>query len=346
MLTGAAWHLRALRRALWLELCWLSGFRLTPRPLLLIFEVNDTCNSRCRYCSVWRHPAEVGQSLTEGAALDLIDQAAALGVVCMSFTGGGEPLLRADLPRLIAHAKKRGLRVALTTNGLLITEENVEQLLQADVITVSIDSLAGEAYELRRGVPGGLAKALRGVERLLAHNRRSYIVVQAVLDEENWKEVAQLNEYFYRLGVDTVYQPVYGHFFEIPPAEWQSLTRHLKFKRRLTGWLFRPFLRRLPEVAGGRAAIPCLAGSFAFVVDHRGYVKACHLDETCKVGSQSMRLREAWHALAERRRQLARTERGCLCGDTAYVPYAMALGRWRGRARRRVGGAVALRWER
>jgi MoaA/NifB/PqqE/SkfB family radical SAM enzyme len=237
------------------------------------------------------------------------------------------------------------LRVA-DDERLLITEDNVEQLLKADVITVSIDSLAKEAYESRRGVPGGLAKALQGLERLLVHNRRTYIVVQAVLDEENWREVPRLSEYFYRLGVDTVYQPVYRHFFEIPPAEWQALTRQLKFKRRLTGWLFRPFLRRLPEVANGRAAVPCLAGSFAFVVDHRGHLKACHLDETCKVDLRSTRLREAWRALAGRRRQLAGPERGCLCGDTAYVPYAMALGRWRGSEGRRVGAASALRWER
>ncbi len=327
--TNFSLGLKALFKVLWLEFCQLTGFRLTPTPLLLIFEVNDTCNSRCRYCAVWTRPSESETTLSREEAIDLIDQAADLGVFSISFTGGGEPLLRPDLPSLIAHAKNRDLHVALTTNGFLITEKNVHQLLRADVITVSIDSLDDEIYESHRGVPGGLEKAMRGLKTLLAHNSDSYILVQAVLDGKNWRDVKRMNEYFHSLGVDTVFQPVYKQFFEIPMEEWQKHSGPLEFHSSFTRWLFRRFLRRFPEVANGRGAIPCLAGSFAFVVTHRGHMKVCHLNDNFQADLRTTRLQTAWKSLKETRRYVASSERDCICGDTAYIPYAMALRPWK-----------------
>jgi len=152
--------------------------------------------------------------------------------------------------------------------------------------------------------------------------------VQAVLDEENWNEVGRINEYFYRLGVDTVFQPAYNHFFDIPKEEWEQQTRHLKFHSAVTRWLFEPFLRQFPEIANGRGTIPCLAGSFAFVVTHRGHVKVCHINEVVEADLRVTRLRDAWAGLRHARRYVAGSERNCICGDTAYIPYAMALRRW------------------
>ncbi|MEE9311761.1 MAG: radical SAM protein, partial [Planctomycetota bacterium] len=95
----------------------------------LRISVTDRCNLRCRYCM----PLEVfGPSykfLPRNKILDyeeitrIARVSAGLGVTKLRITGG-EPLLRKDLPELIAQLRAvEGIEdLALTTNGLLLPE--------------------------------------------------------------------------------------------------------------------------------------------------------------------------------------------------------------------------------
>src|ERR1700751_288209 len=96
------------------------------RPLRnLRVSVTDRCNLRCGYCMpeedyVWL-PRE--QILQFEEIVTLVDVFLDLGVDKVRLTGG-EPLLRRNLPRLVAMlAPKPRLRdLALTTNGVLLAE--------------------------------------------------------------------------------------------------------------------------------------------------------------------------------------------------------------------------------
>src|SRR6188474_758670 len=96
------------------------------RPLKsLRLSVTDRCNLRCSYCMpeeeyVWL-PREDVLTFEEMAALS--GYFTDLGVDKVRLTGG-EPLLRRDLPRLVAMlAARPGLAdLAMTTNGVLLAE--------------------------------------------------------------------------------------------------------------------------------------------------------------------------------------------------------------------------------
>jgi cyclic pyranopterin phosphate synthase len=116
------------------------------RPLgSLRLSVTDRCNMRCRYCMpeesyVWLPRA----SLLSFEELErLVRIFAGLGTSKVRLTGG-EPLLRHDLPALVAQlrAVDRVDEIALTTNGLLL-RRHAEALKAAglDRITVSLDTL-------------------------------------------------------------------------------------------------------------------------------------------------------------------------------------------------------------
>src|SRR3954465_9939038 len=119
---------------------------LLGRPLKsLRISVTDRCNMRCRYCMpereyVWL-PRESILSFEEIDRLTGIF--AGLGGDKIRLTGG-EPLLRHDLPALIAllsrHPELRD--VALTTNGILLARHATE-LKAAGLgrVTVSLDTL-------------------------------------------------------------------------------------------------------------------------------------------------------------------------------------------------------------
>ncbi len=298
-----------------------------PRPLILIWESTNRCVARCAYCDFWKAGPESAELLSEAQVKDLMDQAAALGLCCFSISGGGDPLLRDDLGELIRYGRQKRLAVAVTTNGLLISHSNVDYLLQADVITISIDSLDAERNNRRRGLPDYLAKALAGLKLLLRRNTRTYICVQSVLDEENWSEVNAINRYFFDLGIDTLFQPRYNHPFHIPAQEWRSRTARLKYHRRLTHRLIMPFMDRFPALAAGTWRGGCLAGSVAFVVTSVGEMLPCHLRRETAWNLKQQSLASAWTAMQPLRRSLAAAERKCLCGDTAILPYSLLLTR-------------------
>jgi cyclic pyranopterin phosphate synthase len=122
------------------------------RPLRsLRLSVTDRCNLRCNYCMpeadyVWL-PRQHLLSFEEISRL--VDLGLSLGVDKLRLTGG-EPLLRRDLPVLIADlARKPGLTdLALTTNGVLLATQ-AEALKQAGLhrLTVSLDTLRPDTFK-------------------------------------------------------------------------------------------------------------------------------------------------------------------------------------------------------
>ena len=122
------------------------------RPLRsLRVSVTDRCNLRCHYCMpeldyAWL-PRETLLSFEEIAAV--ASAFGSVGVDRVRITGG-EPLLRRDLPTLIAQlAAQPGVRdLALTTNGVLLAGK-AAALRQAGLhrITVSLDTLHRGRFE-------------------------------------------------------------------------------------------------------------------------------------------------------------------------------------------------------
>ncbi|MEO8634505.1 MAG: GTP 3',8-cyclase MoaA [Gemmatimonadales bacterium] len=119
------------------------------RPLgSLRISVTDRCNMRCRYCMpeteyVWLPRAAI---LTFEETNRLAGIFAGLGVAKIRLTGG-EPLLRHDLPTLIALlVRHEGFTdLALTTNGILLGAQ-AASLRAAGLgrVTVSLDTLKPE----------------------------------------------------------------------------------------------------------------------------------------------------------------------------------------------------------
>jgi len=133
---------------------------LFARPLRdLRISVTDRCNLRCPYCM----PAEVygeryeflprPEILTFEEITRLARIFVARGVRKVRLTGG-EPLLRAELPVLVAAlASQPGLHeVTLTTNGLLLAD-HADALAEAGLsrVTVSLDSLDDEVFARMSG---------------------------------------------------------------------------------------------------------------------------------------------------------------------------------------------------
>lgn len=144
--------------------------RFGRRHTDLRVSVTDRCNLRCSYCM----PLEVtfkprDELLTYEEITRVVAVATRLGIRTVRLTGG-EPLVRAELDRLVRSltAIPRLEEVALTTNGLLLAEQ-ADRLARAGLtrLNVSLDSLAPERFQAIARRPGldrvleGLAQARR-----------------------------------------------------------------------------------------------------------------------------------------------------------------------------------------
>jgi GTP 3',8-cyclase len=152
------------------------GYALRMEPLADSFgrrirsvrvSVTDKCNFRCTYCM----PAEGLEWLPKADVLTfeeierLVRVLAAMGVDEVRLTGG-EPLVRRDLPTLVAMlGRTPGVRdLSLTTNGILL-DRLAGPLVEAGLmrLNVSLDSLSHVRFaEITRR--DALDRVLRGLE--------------------------------------------------------------------------------------------------------------------------------------------------------------------------------------
>jgi pyrroloquinoline quinone biosynthesis protein E len=111
-----------------------------PRPLCLLAELTYRCPLKCPYCS---NPLELGRyrrELDTATWRRVLDEAAALGVVQVHFSGG-EPLVRRDLAELVQHARRLDLYTNLSTGGTLCDAPVLEDLRAAGLDAVQISLL-------------------------------------------------------------------------------------------------------------------------------------------------------------------------------------------------------------
>ena len=143
------------------------------RKPVVVWNVGRRCNLRCRHCYSHSRDEVYDGELSTAEGKHLLDGLAEFSAPVVLFSGG-EPLLRADLFELIAHARTRGLRAVLSTNGTLITAEVAGRLRELGLayVGVSLDGPA-ETNDRFRGVPGAFALALQGI----AHCREAGLKV-------------------------------------------------------------------------------------------------------------------------------------------------------------------------
>ena len=151
-----------------------------PRPRLntLIFEVTQRCNHGCLHCyNVWQPDDEVWPSDYPRGQLDTDCTLALLNKAldetrCDHVTlTGGEPLLRADLPAILDLLRGRDVRTTVVSNGRLLTEPTVVDLLNRGVALFELPLLGRrrEVHNHLSGASGAFEAVLAAMARLRYH---------------------------------------------------------------------------------------------------------------------------------------------------------------------------------
>lgn len=116
-----------------------------PAPFSLLAEITHRCPLHCVYCS---NPLELKQQQEELATADwlrVLEEAHALGVVQLHFSGG-EPLARPDLEKMVRRARDLGFYTNLITSGVGLSRERARVLAAhgLDSIQLSVQAAASD----------------------------------------------------------------------------------------------------------------------------------------------------------------------------------------------------------
>ncbi|MBI2872434.1 MAG: radical SAM protein [Chloroflexi bacterium] len=168
------------------------------RPVV-VWNVTRRCNLHCLHCYSTSQDRDYPGELTSAEARALLDDLAGYRVPVVLFSGG-EPLLRHDLFELLPYAAQKGLRVGLSTNGTLITQEVASRLKAAGVLYagISIDGME-DANDRFRGVRGAFREALAGIRNTMAVGLR--VSLRFTLTRRNMGELDSVFELVEREGI-------------------------------------------------------------------------------------------------------------------------------------------------
>ena len=145
----------------------LLQFSKDKKPVV-VWNVGQRCNLRCVHCYSHSRDTEYTGELNTDEGRSLIDDLAEFGSPVLLFSGG-EPLMRPDIFELIRHARGKGRRAVLSTNGTLITRQTADRLKEMELsyVGISLDGLR-ETHDHFRGVKGSYDRALEGLRNCQA----------------------------------------------------------------------------------------------------------------------------------------------------------------------------------
>lgn len=163
-------------------------------------RVTKGCNLGCKHCY-----AEGGKCLKNELNTEelkkTITSISDLGSLSVFFTGG-EPWIRSDFVDILKFASDSGLSIYASTNGTLVTEENLRKIKNLDIklFQISLDSTKAEVHDGIRGkgVFDKATKAVRASSKILGRN----VAVGSVLMNYNHDEMGKLIEFSSELGAD------------------------------------------------------------------------------------------------------------------------------------------------
>ncbi|MGC9202092.1 MAG: PqqD family peptide modification chaperone [Thermoproteota archaeon] len=249
-------------------------------PLLVLLEVTYACNLRCKHCY-----ASAGRPMKDELSADelkkLAEELGKIKVFDVAI-GGGEPLLREDLPEVIYAFVKNKVEPTLATNGTLFDEEIAEELWKAGLrkVQFSLDGASPDVHDSIRGVKGSFEKTIKAVE--VAKTIGYSVAIKTIAQKENLNQLQGITKLAYNLAVDGIninravpYGRAKENLFEtfIPYKMYEESVRDLKRTNKVNLKLdLYPSSKRISD---RKEFATCQAATMSLHVCPNGDVKPC-----------------------------------------------------------------------
>ncbi len=170
-------------------------------PLRYFLELTYRCNLSCPYCYLGENRRKVELETDEW--INLIKQIPWYAFITLV---GGEPFLRKDFIDIMRFASKRVIgKVNVVSNGTLLTEEHIDEMIKASIIlfSVSIDGW-GKTHDINRNKDGIFDKIINNLEIVNKKRKKSHMMVdiKTIVLNNNLEDIYKLYEYCTKMGFE------------------------------------------------------------------------------------------------------------------------------------------------
>ena len=179
------------------------GPKRNPPGPVVIWNLIRRCNLTCKHCYSISADTQFKGELSTNEVYTVMDDLKAFHVPVLILSGG-EPLLRDDIYDISHHAKNMGFYVGLSTNGTLITEENIKKIADVDYnyVGISIDGVEA-THDVFRRKEGAYKESIKGIRLCKEHNLK--VGLRFTLTQDNADELPDLLQLMEDEGVDKFY---------------------------------------------------------------------------------------------------------------------------------------------
>ena len=178
-----------------------------PKLYNLFWETTLRCNAKCKHCGSragedCNFKDELTTEEIENALKSIANKYNA-NEILLNITGG-EPLVRKDLFEVMEFARNLGYHWGMTTNAILINDDNIEKMKKTGMTTISI-SLDGleNSHDEFRGVKGSYLKIIENIKKLKKADFLNYLQVTTVVNKSNIKELEEMYTKMKELQIDS-----------------------------------------------------------------------------------------------------------------------------------------------
>lgn len=184
---------------------WLRGERIAP--ITIDCALTRSCTYRCVYCYGMLQTNDI-RRMTRDIIFRFLDDAAEIGVKAISFVSDGESTCSPYLYDAIIRGKQNGLDIAMGTNGYLLEEDEIEDILPAlTYLRFNISAADGDRYAAIHGCEKeSYRKVIDIINACVKIKRERHLQVtiglQMVLLPEFADQILPLSKLGKELGVD------------------------------------------------------------------------------------------------------------------------------------------------
>jgi radical SAM protein with 4Fe4S-binding SPASM domain len=134
-------------------------------------EITRCCNENCLHCYIPERQRKEGTFLSYDEAVNYMDQAANMGVLALSITGG-EPFLNKDINKILLYARKRDFQISILSNLTQLKDSNISILktINPTLIQASLYSMNPDVHDKITQVTGSQVKTLNAVKKLIEND--------------------------------------------------------------------------------------------------------------------------------------------------------------------------------
>lgn len=163
-------------------------------PISMIWELTNSCVSRCIYCSGGFANKDKTRELSTQEKKNVVKDLINNKIYAINLSGG-EPFLCNELEWIVDELTNNEIKVMIATTGLVYNEDLLKKFCNNPFVSfnISLDSFNVEINDLHRGYDGTVYQIEKFIEAVNTFgNGRTFVALECVLTQKN---IGSIDEY-------------------------------------------------------------------------------------------------------------------------------------------------------